>query len=136
MVERRTRGDDVTKKETEGGKEAEKANYFSLGYSSDRSKSVDHKRPLTENDLLTGSDQFRLTTMVRSLLRIGRLWGVVVVVVCLMSWVEGSEFPERECCDPVYPPNTATTPAAPVTHPVSVSKPAAAGEFLEYSNPV
>lgn len=44
--------------------------------------------------------------------------GWVVFFVGLVM-VNGSEFPERECCDPIYPPNTATTAAAPVTHPVS-----------------
>lgn len=54
-----------------------------------------------------------------------RVWRVVGVVL-LATIVGGSEFPERECCDPVYPPNTATTAAAPVTPPVSKS----AGEFF------
>lgn len=54
------------------------------------------------------------------------MWGYLGVwrwvgVVLLASMVGGSEFPERECCDPVYPPNTATTAAAPVTPPVSKS---------------
>lgn len=54
------------------------------------------------------------------------MWGYlgvwrVVGVVLLATMVGGSEFPERECCDPVYPPNTATTAAAPVTPPVSKS---------------
>ncbi|XP_048486782.1 uncharacterized protein LOC105383545 isoform X4 [Plutella xylostella] len=44
-------------------------------------------------------------------------WGLILL--SLVACVGASEFPERECCDPVYPPNTATTPAAPVTHPVS-----------------
>lgn len=44
--------------------------------------------------------------------------GWVVFFIGLVM-VNGSEFPERECCDPIYPPNTATTAAAPVTHPVS-----------------
>ncbi|XP_037294445.1 uncharacterized protein LOC119189321 [Manduca sexta] len=44
---------------------------------------------------------------------------VVGVVVLLAARVGGSEFPERECCDPVYPPNTATTAAAPITPPIS-----------------
>lgn len=48
----------------------------------------------------------------------GGLWPLVGVVL-LAAWVCGSEFPERECCDPVYPLNTATTAAAPVTSPVS-----------------
>lgn len=56
------------------------------------------------------------------------MWGClgmwrVVGVVMLATMVGGSEFPERECCDPVYPPNTATTAAAPavVTPPISKS---------------
>ncbi|VVC99237.1 unnamed protein product [Leptidea sinapis] len=52
------------------------------------------------------------------------VWALCVVLG--ISCVHGSEFPERECCDPVYPPNTATTAAAPVTHPVSKVPP---GEF-------
>ncbi|CAG9569781.1 unnamed protein product [Danaus chrysippus] len=48
-----------------------------------------------------------------------RSWSVLGVVVLGVVCVGGSEFPERECCDPVYPPNTATTAAAPVTHPVN-----------------
>ncbi|CAG4962289.1 unnamed protein product [Colias eurytheme] len=40
------------------------------------------------------------------------------VLVLGVSSVGASEFPERECCDPVYPPATATTAAPPVTHPV------------------
>lgn len=61
------------------------------------------------------------------------MWGYlgiwrVVGVVLLATLVGGSEFPERECCDPVYPPNTATTAAAPVTPPVSKS----AGEILYF----
>lgn len=55
------------------------------------------------------------------------VWRVVGVML-LATMVGGSEFPERECCDPVYPPNTATTAAAPVTPPVSKS----AGEFLYF----
>ncbi|CAG5037809.1 unnamed protein product [Parnassius apollo] len=57
--------------------------------------------------------------MFRGCHKVGGLWAVVGVVVLAAAWVGGSEFPERECCDPVYPPNTATTAAAPVTHPVS-----------------
>ncbi|XP_063369994.1 GDNF family receptor alpha-4 isoform X1 [Cydia amplana] len=50
----------------------------------------------------------------------------VLLVVGMVGGVGGSEFPERECCDPVYPPNTATTAAAPVTVPVSK----AAGPYI------
>lgn len=46
-------------------------------------------------------------------------WTVVGVLVFLVAWAGGSEFPERECCDPVYPPNTATTAAVPVTPPIT-----------------
>lgn len=61
------------------------------------------------------------------------MWGYlgvwrVIGVVLLATMVGGSEFPERECCDPVYPPNTATTAAAPVTPPVSKS----AGEIFSF----
>ncbi|CAH2099212.1 unnamed protein product [Euphydryas editha] len=57
--------------------------------------------------------------------RVTNVWvmcGLRVVVGVLMLGfvvVGASEFPERECCDPVYPPNTATTAAEPVTHPIS-----------------
>ncbi|KAI5639972.1 hypothetical protein NE865_07543 [Phthorimaea operculella] len=51
----------------------------------------------------------------------GLWWGALVALALLAAGVGGSEFPERECCDPVYPPNTATTAAAPVTVPVSKS---------------
>lgn len=48
-------------------------------------------------------------------------WGWWLAAVLLTSgWVGASEFPERECCDPVYPPSTQTT-AAPVTPPVQTS---------------
>lgn len=47
------------------------------------------------------------------------LWTMVALVLLLITWAGASEFPERECCDPVYPPNTATTAAAPVTPPIS-----------------
>lgn len=59
----------------------------------------------------------RLRLSMRGCLGIWRVVGVVLLV----SVVGGSEFPERECCDPVYPPNTATTAAAPITPPVSKS---------------
>lgn len=73
----------------------------------------------------------QLPMMAWWILRTTTLWGVLVAVACLVATAQGSEFPERECCDPVYPPNTATTASAPVTHPVSVSKPAvAAGKSL------
>ncbi|XP_046974149.1 uncharacterized protein LOC124540537 [Vanessa cardui] len=49
-------------------------------------------------------------------LRVGCVVGVLMLGFVVVG---ASEFPERECCDPVYPPNTATTAAAPVTHPVS-----------------
>lgn len=57
-------------------------------------------------------------SMSRGCLRLSGIWSVVGVVVLLVGWVGGSEFPERECCDPVYPPNTATTAAAPITPPI------------------
>ncbi|GBP00229.1 hypothetical protein EVAR_852_1 [Eumeta japonica] len=47
------------------------------------------------------------------------LWRGLLLLLALAAFAATSEFPERECCDPVYPPNTATTPSAPVTHPVS-----------------
>lgn len=53
---------------------------------------------------------------------VGVMCGLKVGVWVLMLGfvvVGASEFPERECCDPVYPPNTATTAAEPVTHPIS-----------------
>ncbi|KAJ8707433.1 hypothetical protein PYW08_010685 [Mythimna loreyi] len=56
--------------------------------------------------------------MSRGCLSLSGIWSVVGVVVLLVAWVGGSEFPERECCDPVYPPNTATTAAAPITPPI------------------
>lgn len=60
----------------------------------------------------------KLGSMSRGGLRFNGKWSVVGVVVLLVAWVGGSEFPERECCDPVYPPNTATTAAAPITPPI------------------
>lgn len=61
----------------------------------------------------------KLGSMFRGGLSFNGIWFVVGVVVLLVAWVGGSEFPERECCDPVYPPNTATTEAAPVTPPIT-----------------
>lgn len=62
----------------------------------------------------------RVRSRIASMRALGvRAWSVLGVVVLGVVCVGGSEFPERECCDPVYPPNTATTAAAPVTHPVS-----------------
>ncbi|CAB3233192.1 unnamed protein product [Arctia plantaginis] len=61
----------------------------------------------------------KLGSMFRGGLNCNGIWSVVGVVVLLVAWVGGSEFPERECCDPVYPPNTATTAAAPVTPPIT-----------------
>lgn len=49
-----------------------------------------------------------------------KLW-LFLVMGLLVSGVGASEFPERECCDPLYPPNTGTTAAAPVTDAVSKS---------------
>ncbi|CAF4923809.1 unnamed protein product [Pieris macdunnoughi] len=43
------------------------------------------------------------------------MWLCVLVGI---TSVGASEFPERECCDPVYPPVTVTTSSPPVTHPV------------------
>ncbi|KAL0859511.1 hypothetical protein ABMA27_010667 [Loxostege sticticalis] len=63
------------------------------------------------------SSAYCVASMLRT--RFDGLWPVVGIVVFLVAWVGGSEFPERECCDPVYPPNTATTAAAPVTPPIS-----------------
>lgn len=57
-------------------------------------------------------------SMSRGWLGVSGIWSVVGLAVLLVARVGGSEFPERECCDPVYPPNTATTAAAPVTQPV------------------
>ncbi|KAF9798303.1 hypothetical protein SFRURICE_012900 [Spodoptera frugiperda] len=58
------------------------------------------------------------SSMSRGCTRLSGIWSVVGVVVLLVARVGGSEFPERECCDPVYPPNTATTAAAPITPPI------------------
>lgn len=60
----------------------------------------------------------KLGSMLRRV-RFDGVWTVVGVLVFLVAWAGGSEFPERECCDPVYPPNTATTAAAPVTPPIT-----------------
>lgn len=81
---------------------------------------------VTTLGVLTSLTYACLTSMFGVNRRTGWPWpvmGVVVLAIC----VSGSEFPERECCDPVYPPNTATTAAAPVTHPVS--KPGQTGEW-------
>ncbi|PZC80384.1 hypothetical protein B5X24_HaOG214802 [Helicoverpa armigera] len=64
-----------------------------------------------------GSFRFS-SSMSRGCLSLSGIWPVVGVVALLAAWVGGSEFPERECCDPVYPPNTATTAAAPITPPI------------------
>lgn len=83
-------------------------------------KSVPQIRPFAKSSVLSKvSCYFGLTSsMSRGGLRLSGIWSVVGVVVLLGSWVGGSEFPERECCDPVYPPNTATTAAAPITPPI------------------
>ncbi|CAH2060800.1 unnamed protein product, partial [Iphiclides podalirius] len=68
--------------------------------------------------VLTSLSRACFASMFRGCSKVGWQWPLVGVVV-LAACVGGSEFPERECCDPVYPPNTATTAAAPVTYPVS-----------------
>lgn len=79
---------------------------------------------------LHGKVSYLASNLSSSHVKVGGLklsmWGYlgvwrVIGVVLLATMVGGSEFPERECCDPVYPPNTATTAAAPVTPPVSKS---------------
>lgn len=63
---------------------------------------------------------FKVASMTREC-RLDGVWRVIVVAL-IVAGVGGSEFPERECCDPVYPQNTApTTVAAPVTPPVQTS---------------
>lgn len=70
----------------------------------------------------------KVTSMIREC-RLDGVWPVIAVLVLMVAWVGGSEFPERECCDPVYPQNTVTTAAAPpVTPPVQTSI-KLAGEF-------
>lgn len=82
-----------------------------------RSKSALCIRPLANYSVISKvSCYLGLTSsMSRGCLGLSGIWSVVGVVVLLVAWVGGSEFPERECCDPVYPPNTATTAAAPIT---------------------
>ena len=91
-------------------------------------KSVTQIRPFAKSSVLSKvCCYFGLTSsMSRGGLRLSGIWSVVGVVVLLGSWVGGSEFPERECCDPVYPPNTATTAAAPITPPI----PKLAGQWV------
>lgn len=90
---------------------------------------TDDSKPRDGKDGLGSKCLCVVTSMFRGF-NVGLLWSVVGFVV-LTGSVGGSEFPERECCDPVYPPNTATTAAAPVTHPVS--KPA--GKLIvQFSN--
>ncbi|CAK1546726.1 unnamed protein product [Leptosia nina] len=48
----------------------------------------------------------------------GLIMCILWLCVLGITSVGASEFPERECCDPVYPPATATTSSPPVTHPV------------------
>lgn len=93
-----------------------------------RSKSVSQSWPFAKSSVISKvSCYFGLTSsMSRGCLRLSGIWSVVGVVVLLVAWVGGSEFPERECCDPVYPPNTATTAAAPITPPI----PKLAGQWV------
>lgn len=62
------------------------------------------------------SGVYSCASMIRECAK-SRVWSVLGILV-LVAGAGGSEFPERECCDPVYPPNTATTAAAPVTQPL------------------
>lgn len=48
--------------------------------------------------------------------------GLVLLVWCgLAGWTLASEFPERECCDPVYPPPIPTVPSSSVATPTGRS---------------
>lgn len=62
----------------------------------------------------------KVASMIREC-RLDGVWRVIVVLAVTVAGVAGSEFPERECCDPVYPQNTATTATAPVTPPLQPS---------------
>lgn len=46
---------------------------------------------------------------------------LLVVTACLIGWTQASEFPERECCDPVYPPPIPTVPSSSVATPTGRS---------------
>lgn len=62
----------------------------------------------------------KVASMIREC-RLDGVWPVIAVLALMVARVGGSEFPERECCDPVYPQNTVTTAAAPVTPPLQTS---------------
>lgn len=70
-----------------------------------------------KSSFVSGVRSGEVASMIRECAR-SRVWSVIGILV-LVTCAGGSEFPERECCDPVYPPNTATTAAAPVTPPLS-----------------
>ncbi|KAJ0171122.1 hypothetical protein K1T71_013321 [Dendrolimus kikuchii] len=63
------------------------------------------------------------------------IWKMVGLLLLLVTWVSASEFPERECCDPVYPPNTATTAAAPITPPITKTADQLHGTILLHCRP-
>ncbi|GLV39404.1 hypothetical protein CBL_13283 [Carabus blaptoides fortunei] len=57
-------------------------------------------------------------------LNVTSLLGVAVTAACLTFWqpgVRASEFPERECCDPVYPPPVPTAPSSSAATPTGRS---------------
>ncbi|XP_037876747.1 uncharacterized protein LOC101736650 isoform X2 [Bombyx mori] len=83
-----------------------------------RSGKFGYGSPMTNRRLKKLCSLFKYRSMIRPCAKANGLLsfvGVVLLTVC----VKASEFPERECCDPVYPPNTATTAAVPVTPPLT-----------------
>ncbi|XP_055716353.1 uncharacterized protein LOC129810103 isoform X4 [Phlebotomus papatasi] len=54
---------------------------------------------------------------------------IVYVAISMVNYAESSEFPERECCDPIYPPipNPEPVPPALPTTTISPSSPTPTG---------
>lgn len=64
-----------------------------------------------EDDIATASRHTRVKSSRKS-------WSFLLLLLlwCCRNGCRGSEFPERECCDPIYPVTTSTTPAPPLAN--------------------
>lgn len=74
--------------------------------------------------------KFKIAPAVCAVQLLVRLFLPLLLLSCNV-FVGGSEFPERECCDPIYPlqPSVEPLPALPTTE-TSLSSPALGGGGL------